>query len=353
MWIVEAQGGQFVHTCSPWDRKNREELQEYYLPHSVDSFYKTEIIKNKTNLNPSLSQNNCLFLARPLTSALICSFVCSGPHGKQFPPSLVRFTVSSAVRFSSMCFWVICVGWTWSAVDTTVKSRDVAQCLRNKLHIFFQIWLVWDCCWGSFEADIKLLRCWAVSSQVIHKYSSLSPVCITLWLLEGKQIGVVAFFFCCHFQHHLRWRDVCICFSGLILVFVRPNVDLHPNSESIPLLIDRVSVLIVLISPLFTKRCLTLHWNKFKVNRYFLKESLKDYWFQSLFGVSCDFFDFIFGYSGSASVFKTWHELNDSVPSGRGWTQAATDHLPRSSGWMSVDRKHGASCKLYMLVTDL
>lgn len=97
-------------------------------------------------------------------------------------------------------------------------------------------------------------------------------------------------FFCCHFQHHLRWHDVCICFSGLILVFVRPNMELHPNSESIPLLIDRVSVLIVLISPPFTKWFLTRRWNKLDVNRYFLKESLKDYWFQSLFGVSCDFF---------------------------------------------------------------
>lgn len=46
---------------------------------------------------------------------------------------------------------------------------------------------------------------------------------------------------------------MCICFSGLILVFVRPNVELHPNSESIPLLIDRVSVSIVLIPPLFYK----------------------------------------------------------------------------------------------------
>lgn len=32
--------------------------------------------------------------------------------------------------------------------------------------------------------------------------------------------------------------------SGLIVFFVRTNVELHPDSESIPLLIDRVSVLI-------------------------------------------------------------------------------------------------------------
>lgn len=36
----------------------------------------------------------------------------------------------------------------------------------------------------------------------------------------------------------------CVCFSCLIFFFVKTDVDLHPNSESIPLLIDRVSILI-------------------------------------------------------------------------------------------------------------
>lgn len=34
------------------------------------------------------------------------------------------------------------------------------------------------------------------------------------------------------------------CSSGLIFFFVRTNVELHPVSESLPLLIDRVSALI-------------------------------------------------------------------------------------------------------------
>uniref|UniRef100_A0A3Q3W966 Uncharacterized protein n=1 Tax=Mola mola TaxID=94237 RepID=A0A3Q3W966_MOLML len=41
--------------------------------------------------------------------------------------------------------------------------------------------------------------------------------------------------------------------SGLIFFFVRSDVELHPNSESTPLLIDRVSVLIVLFIYLFIK----------------------------------------------------------------------------------------------------
>lgn len=49
-------------------------------------------------------------------------------------------------------------------------------------------------------------------------------------------------------------HDFCICCSGLILFFVRSDVELHPDSESIPLLIDRVSISIALIFHLFLRR---------------------------------------------------------------------------------------------------
>ena len=43
---------------------------------------------------------------------------------------------------------------------------------------------------------------------------------------------------CCNGRH-----GFCVCSSGLIFFFVKTDVELHPNSESIPLLIDRVSIL--------------------------------------------------------------------------------------------------------------
>lgn len=60
-------------------------------------------------------------------------------------------------------------------------------------------------------------------------------------------------------------HDFCICCSGLILFFVRSDVELHPDSESIPLLIDRVSISIALIFHLFLRRDYWRHTqSKFK-----------------------------------------------------------------------------------------
>lgn len=50
-----------------------------------------------------------------------------------------------------------------------------------------------------------------------------------------------------HFKLYLLTDMIFICSSGLIFMFVKTDVQLHPNSESIPLLIDEVSILTVLM----------------------------------------------------------------------------------------------------------
>lgn len=103
-------------------------------------------------------------------------------------------------------------------------------------------------------------------------------------------------------------HDFCICCSGLILFFVRSDVELHPNSESITLLIDRVSILIAFIFHLFLRSDYWHHTqSKFKFTDILSRRVWKTIDFchsvtrSELWSVS-------FGCSGGVIVFETQHD---------------------------------------------
>lgn len=124
--------------------------------------------------------------------------------------------------------------------------------------------------------------------------------------------------------------------SGLSFFFVRSDVELHRNSESTPLLIDRVSVLIVLFIYLFIKLS-SKRW--FQAHRYSLQERLKENQFLPL------------GHSqrvvmALSSFLKPHLTLFWCCSFCREHIQTATDPFPQSSGWMSADQRPRSSCEL-------